>query len=243
LRDGFTPGGSEAGGKVGNVTTRPTYVLNDLVTFIKGSHTIKTGFEYRNIGGNLHTNRNPAGTLALGRGATGVLGQNSGSPIASFLLGAVDNGNSDFRTSPNTYVRQSAYVVHAGDTWRMNRKLTVNYGLRWDVFTPAKEKYNNFSFFDPVGANPTAGGRPGRLAFAGEDFGAASFGANYPEKTYWKAFQPRLGLTYSVNPKPLVRAGWGIFFNKAFYPGWGGGIAQEGFTTNVPFNRTRGGSR
>jgi hypothetical protein len=239
--DGFSDWGNNAGINVGNVTTRPTFVWNDLVTFIKGSHTVKTGFEYRNIGGNLHSNANQAGTFVFGRGATGVLGQNSGSPIASFLLGAVDNGNFDFRTSPNTYVRQAAYIVHAGDTWRVNRKLTVNYGLRWDVFTPSKEKYNNFSFFDPEGANPTAGGRAGRLAFAGDDAGAASYGANYPEKIYWKAFQPRLGMTFAINPKTLIRGGWGIFYNKAFYPGWGGGIAQEGFNRNVAFSSTLGG--
>lgn len=239
--DGFTTWGSEAGVNIGNVTTRPTYVLNDLLTFIKGSHTIKTGFEYRNIGGNLHTNGNQAGTFAFGRGATGVLGQNSGSPIASFLLGAVDNASVAFRTEPNTYVRQAAYIVHAGDTWRVNRKLTVNYGLRWDVFTPSKEKYNKFSFFDPEGANPGAAGRAGRLAFAGDGYGPASYGAEYPETIYWKAFQPRLGATYAINPKTLVRAGWGIFYNKAFYPGWGGGIAQDGFNSNVAFNSTLGG--
>jgi hypothetical protein len=239
--DGFSDWGNNAGVNIGNVTTRPTYILNNLLTYIKGSHTIKTGFEYRNIGGNLHSNANQAGTLAFGRGATGILGQNSGSPIASFLLGGVDNGNFDFRTSPNTYVRQAAYIVHAGDTWRVNRKLTVNYGLRWDVFTPSKEKYNRFSFFDPEGANPGAGGRPGRLAFAGTEYGEASYGAEYPEKIYWKAFQPRLGATYAINPKTLVRGGWGIFYNKAFYPGWGGGIAQEGFNRNVAFSSTLGG--
>jgi carboxypeptidase family protein len=239
--DGFQTWGSEAGVNVGNITTRPTFVLNDLLTFIKGTHTIKTGFEYRNIGGNLHSNGNQAGTFNFGRGATGILGQNSGSPIASFLLGAVDNATSDFRTVPNRYVRQAAYVVHAGDTWRANHKLTVNYGLRWDVFTPSKEKYNQFSFFDPEGPNPSAGGRPGRLAFAGTEYGPASYGADYPEKIYWKAFQPRLGATYAVNPKTLVRAGWGIFYNKAFYPGWGGGIEQNGFNATVPFSSQLGG--
>ena len=80
---------------MGNVTTRPTYVVNDLFTWIKGNHTIKAGFEYRNIGGNIHANGNEAGTFGFGRGATGLLGINSGSPIASFLLGAVDNASVD----------------------------------------------------------------------------------------------------------------------------------------------------
>ena len=78
---------------------------------------------------------------------------------------------------PNAYPRQAAYILHLGDTWKATSKLTLNYGLRWDYYTPSKEKYNVFSFFDPNGANPGAGGRPGRLAFAGTGYGAASYGA------------------------------------------------------------------
>jgi hypothetical protein len=239
--DGFQQWGNPAGVNVGNITTRPTYILNDLLTWIKRDHTIKVGFEYRNIGGNIHTNANQAGTFVFGRGASGLLGVNSGSPIASFLLGAVDNGNSTFRDVDSTYPRQTAWIAHIGDTWRVNEKLTVNYGLRWDYFTASREKFNRFSFFDPVGVNPGAGGRPGRLAFAGTEWGAASYGADYPEKPYKKAFAPRLGVTYALNPKTIVRAGWGIFYDRAFYPDWGGGIQQAGFSSNVAFNSSLGG--
>jgi Carboxypeptidase regulatory-like domain len=239
--DGFNQLGCNAGIPVGNITTRPTYIVNDLFTWIKSSHTIKAGFEYRNIGGNIHSNGNEAGTFGFGRGATGLLGTNSGNPIASFLLGAVDNGSSTFRDVSNAYPRQAAYILHLGDTWKANSKLTLSYGLRWDYFTPSLEKFNVFSFFDPVGANPGAGGRPGRLAFAGSDYGAASYGAPYPEKPFKKAFAPRLGVTYALNPKTLLRAGWGIFYDRAFYPGWGGGISQDGFTNNVAFSSSLGG--
>ena len=239
--DGFVTFGNGAGVNVHNITTRPTYVWNDLVTWIRGSHTLKAGLEYRNIGGSIHTNNNEAGTFNFARGATGILGQNSGSPIASFLLGAVDNANVDVRTLSSWYPRQEAFIVHAGDTWKASSKLTLNYGLRWDLFTPQKEKYDRFSFFDPTGANPGAGGRAGRLAFAGDGFGAASFGADYPEKLYWKAFQPRLGATYAIDPKTIVRGGWGIFYGKDYAPGWGGSLSQDGFNSNVAFNSTLGG--
>ena len=239
--DGFNSLGCNAGIPVGNITTRPTYIANDLFTWIRNSHTIKAGFEYRNIGGNIHSNGNEAGSFAFGRGATGLLGINSGNPVASFLLGAVDNANVAYRSVSNAYPRQSAYILHVGDTWKASNKLTLNYGLRWDYFTPSKEKYDVFSFFDPTGANPGAGGRPGRLAFAGDSYGAASYGAPYPEKPFKKAFAPRLGVTYALNPETLVRAGWGIFYDRAFYPGWGGGISQDGFTNNVAFNSSLGG--
>jgi hypothetical protein len=239
--DAFNTFGCSSGVPAGNITTRPTYIANDLFTWIKESHTFKFGFEYRNIGGNLHSNGNEAGSFNFGRGATALLGVNSGNPIASFLLGAVNSGSVDFRSVSTRYPRQAAYILHAGDTWKVDSKLTVNYGLRWDYYTPSKEKYDRFSFFDPSGANPGAGGRPGRLAFAGTSYGAASYGAPYPEKPYKKAFAPRLGFTYALNPKTLLRAGWGIFYDRAFYPGWGGGIDQQGFNSNAAFNSTLGG--
>ena len=59
------------------------------------------------------------------------------------------------------------YAFHGNDSWKITPKLTFNYGLRWDYYSPSREKYNHLSFFDPTGINPTAG-IPGRLAFAGE---------------------------------------------------------------------------
>ena len=175
--DGFAQFGSNAGVNIGNVTTRPTFIINDSVTWTKGAHTLKAGMEYRKIMGNIHGNGNQAGTFNFGRGSTGLVGVNSGSPIASFLLGAVDSANSTFRAVDSAYPRQNAWILFAGDTWTVNDKLTLDYGLRWDYYSPSSEKYDRFSFFDPVGPNPGAGGRPGRLAFAGDEWGAASYGS------------------------------------------------------------------
>ena len=77
--------GSNAGVNIGNVTTRPTFIINDSLTWTKGEHTLKAGMEYRKIMGNIHANGNQAGTFTFGRGSTGLVGVNSGSPIASFL--------------------------------------------------------------------------------------------------------------------------------------------------------------
>jgi hypothetical protein len=241
LGDGFAGWGCTAGRNELNVTTRPTYVLNDLLTWVKGSHTVKAGFEYRNIGGNIHDTTYEQGIFGFERGTTGLLGVNSGSPIASFLLGTVDWAWMVARDTNAVYPRQAAWVAHLGDTWRATDKLTLNYGLRWDYFSPSKEKYNRSSFFDPEGANPGAGGRPGRLAFAGTEWGEASYGAEYPEKRFFGAFAPRLGLTYALSDRTLVRAGWGIFYDRAFYPGWFGGIAQDGFVNYIGFGSSLGG--
>jgi hypothetical protein len=227
--DGFAQFGQSAGVNIGNVTTRPTFIINDMMTWSKSAHTIKVGMEYRKIMGNIHSNGNQAGSFNFGRGATGLTTLNSGSPIASFLLGAVDNGGATFRDVPNAYPRQHAWILHAGDTWRVSDKFTLDYGLRWDYYSPSSEKYDVFSFLDPTGPNSGAEGRPGRLAFAGDAYGANSFGAPYPEDNWYGGIAPRLGGVYNLNDKTVVRAGWGIFYTQAFYPGWGGGISQDGF--------------
>ena len=129
----------------------------------------------------------------------------------------------------------------------MTPKLTMDYSLRWDYIAPFKEKYDNLSFFDPIGLNPgavTASGTelPGRLAFAGNKWGAASYGADYPERPFKDALAPRVGFAYSVNDKTVVRAGYGIYFGQAFYPGWGGGMSQDGFNKNLNLSESNSGS-
>ena len=241
--DGFAQMGNNAGINIGNVTTRPTFIINDMVTLTRGSHTIKAGMEYRKIMGNIHSNGNQAGTFNFARGATGVNGVVSGSPVASFLLGAVDNGSATFRAVPNAYPRQHAWIFHAGDTWRLSDKLTLDYGLRWDYYSPSSEKYDVFSFLDPTGPNSGAEGRPGRLAFAGDAYGANSFGSPYPEDNWYGGIAPRVGVVYNLNDKTVIRSGWGIFYTQAFYPGWGGGISQDGFATDASFSSSLAGVR
>lgn len=239
--DGFVSFGCNGGPPHDNITTRPTFIINDAVTWATSAHSIKVGMEWRKIMGNLHANGNEAGSFAFGRGSTGLVGVNSGNPVASFLLGAVDSGSATFRSVNSTYPRQHAWIVHAGDTWRVSDKFTFDYGVRWDYYSPSSEKYNSLSFFDPTGPNPAAGGRPGRLAFAGSGYGAASYGAPYPEKNWYGGFAPRFGAVYSLNQKTVVRSGWGIFYTQAFYPGWGGGMSQDGFSNTPSFNTTLGG--
>ena len=239
--DQFNTLGCNAGVNLGNVTTRPTFIANDAVTWTKSAHTIKVGMEWRKIMGNIHANGNEAGSFNFGGGATGIVGVNSGSSVASFLLGAADNANVDYRSVPSWYARQSAWILHAGDSWRANSKLTLDYGLRWDYYSPSSEKNDQMSFFDPTGANPGAGGRPGRLAFSGDAYGAASYGATYPEKNWYGGLAPRVGAVYALNDKTVIRGGWGIFYTQAFYPGWGGGMSLDGFSNQPTVNATGGG--
>ncbi len=235
---GYDCGGCAIGGPP-NTTARPTNVVNDLLTWVKGKHTLKFGGELRIIDGSIRSDGNNAGSFNFGSSATGLPGFTSGNGYASFLLGAVTNANYTLRTIGSYYARQRGYIWHANDTWKVSSKLSLNLGLRWDYYTPFYEKYDQLAFFDPNGANPGAGGRPGVVKWAGDKWGAAnSYGARYPETPWKKGFAPRVGFAYTLNEKTVVRAGYGIFFSQAFYPGWGGGMNPEGFNSTVTQSAT-----
>jgi hypothetical protein len=235
--DGFVSMGSD----LLHHESRPTSVLNDLVSWTHGSHTFKFGGELRTLQNNLRNNNNESGSFGFADLTTGLLGINSGNPIASFILGGVDNANVSFNNVDTLYARGKLWALHAGDTWKATNKLSVTYGMRWDVSTPSIERYDNMSFLDPTAPNPGAGGLPGTLAFAGSKWGNASYGRRHPEKTYYHAFSPRLGLAYSLSPKTVIRSGYGIFYSQAFYPGWNGGVAQDGFNTTPTLSSSQGG--
>jgi TonB dependent receptor len=132
-------------------------------------------------------------------------------------------------------------MAHAGDTWKVTPKLSLQLGIRWEMHRPTSEKHDVFSFLDPLGQNPGAAGRPGRLTFAGTRWGSASYGKRHPEETFTTGFAPRLGLAYSLTPKMVVRTGYGIFYDAGQYPGVRGGIALDGFNLNQTFSSSQGG--
>ena len=228
-------------------TTRGTYALNEVLTRVMGRHTFRAGFEWRLAGTAIHVGGNQGGTFGFNDDTTGnsALGD-PGDAMASFYLGAVGNANVSFYNVKAEYPRQPAYAFHAGDSWRMTPKLTMNYSLRWDYIAPFKEKFDHLSFIDPLGPNPGAiglNGKPlaGRLAFAGNKYGAASYGKDFPENPFKKGIAPRVGFAYTLNDKTVVRAGYGIYFGQAFYPGWDGGMSLEGFNKTVNIDEVNSG--
>jgi hypothetical protein len=229
------------GGNSDFFTTRPTWAINDTITWIKGRHQLKFGGEWRSVKYPTSTEANGSGTFNFDRGATSVRGINSGNPMASFLLGAVSNATVTYYSLPEWNPTGYSVGLFVGDQWKVNQRLSLTMGVRWDLFSPSMEEEDRTSFFDPFGPNPGAGGRPGRMVFAGDKYGDASYGKRYPEELFKKAFAPRVGIAYTVSDKTVVRAGYGVFFMQNFYPGWNGGVATDGFNFGASFNSQLGG--
>ena len=241
LDDGFRGFGTNQGSPEENSWPAPAVTGNDLLTWVKGRHTLKFGVEYRHMVNNVPNVTGEAGEFRFGRAATSIPDVTSGSPIASFLLEQVDEATFSIRNTTRAITIQTEWIAHAGDTWRVTPKLSLNYGLRWESVSPSYEKHDFSSFLDPVGLNPAAGNRPGRLVFASDQAGAASFGRRYPEERFYKAFSPRFGVAYSPWDKTVVRLGYGIFVDAGYVPGWGGGVSQDGYNSSPFFSSSEGG--
>ncbi len=131
--------------------------------------------------------------VSFSRLGTGLNEIPSGNAIASFLLEQVGYGEYNIQTVTDTHPRFSGYNFHVGDTIKLTPKLTLTLGIRWDMYKPTVEKFDNFSFFDPLGANPAAGDRLGRLAFAGTKWGEASFGQTLSRSPLQEGICPAVG--------------------------------------------------
>ncbi len=92
----------------------------------------------------------------------------------------------------------------------MRTRLTVNYGLRYDLDIPATEAFDRFSMVDPTLPNPGAGGILGAYTYFGS--GPGRNGRTRSQDIYTKAFGPRIGFAYSINDKTVLRGGYGIFY-------------------------------
>jgi hypothetical protein len=233
-----------------DVTTRGTYGLTENFTFAHGRHTLKAGYEWKKAGTSIHNGTNRGGTFNFTQGTTGnsSLSNAPGDDMASFYLGAVQQATATYYNIPAEYPRQYGYAAHFGDSWRVTPKLIADLSMRWDYVTPFSDKYDNLTFFDPAGSNPgaysSALGKdlPGRLAYAGTKWGAASYGAPYPEVPFKAAWAPRLGFAYTVDDKTVVRAGYGLYYGQAYYPGWNGGMSQDGFNKTASVSETPSGN-
>jgi hypothetical protein len=203
-------------GAAQSLTQQMTPAFQASLTDVRGNHTFKYGTEIRIFGYPYHSLVATNGLFNFSanqtaqpyvQSSTVVNGATSGVigfPYASFLLGLVNTGT----VNPPSDVRTGKHFISffAQDSWKVTRKLTLDYGLRYDYFTAPKEEYGRLPSLSPTLANPTVGGRPGGIVY--ESTCNCSFAKNYPY-----AFGPRLGLAYQFLPKTVLRMGVGIAYD------------------------------
>jgi hypothetical protein len=182
-------------------------MLRNTTSLLRGNHSVKFGFEMRQQNWKPRRWRNQAGTFTFNFRETSLNGSPlTGNSFASFLLGWVDTAN--ISTPQHVQSTRPYYAWFVQDDIKMTPRLTLNVGLRYDLDLPPREQYDRASTFDFETPNPGAGNLPGAMIFAGEGPGRA--GTRTFEDTYYRAFNPRLGLAYQLNRLTVVRMGYGI---------------------------------
>lgn len=222
-------------------STRQVFRVN--WSWSKSKHLIKFGSDFETLPYIYVNNTQTNGIVGFSRSDTGLPGFNAGSTgwgWSSFLLGAANS--MQVQTLIENKFTSGGYAFYGQDTWRVTPKLTLNYGMRWDIYTPGNMKHDAISTFDPNAPNPGAGGIKGALAFYGK--GAGRNGLSNVGDYYLNAFGPRVGFAYAFSDKMVVRTSFAV----SYYPYWtkyigssGTTLQQAGFSQVINVNESSSG--
>ena len=185
------------------------------LSWVHGNHTYKIGVEYKYDTTNYSsfTNLSPSYGFSSSETSQPLYGQvlptgtGIGSAWASFLLGDYDSVSAG--NGQELFYRRTSWALFLQDSWKVTRKLTLDYGLRWDLQQPLAELHSRMASFSPTTPNPNANGLLGGVIYAGSGPGRCNcqFAPYYPY-----AVAPRLGGAYQINAKTVIRGGWGFSY-------------------------------
>jgi hypothetical protein len=199
-----------------------SWIYQDDLTWLHGSHSFHFGYEYKRY---FYNDRalSDAGSFTFSARQTDSPGQlnSTGHAFASFLLGAVYRSSHSIQGYSQAF-RQEQHGMYAMDDWKITPHLTVNVGLRWEVIPPFYETTGRMSEVSLSVQNPEAH-RPGALIFA-----------NQVNDTYWRQILPRLGFAWRATDKMVIRGGYAITSTPPIANNWGYGGFTYGFNANVP---------
>src|SRR5438477_103077 len=174
-------------------------------TKIRGNHSIKFGGDIRYaLNLRVPSDRHRAGELSFAQERTSSAGS-GGVSLATFLLGDVTRFTRYASTSTSAAERQKRWFFYGQDTWRATPKLTINYGLRWDIYFP--------EYVNAAGNGGFVNASTGEVLIAGQN----GVGLNGNVNTNYKHFAPRLGIAYQFSPKTVVRAGFGRSYDVGVF--------------------------
>lgn len=211
-----------------------TFQWSDSLSWIKGAHTMKFGTDLRRQRFDQTLYYNVNGFYSYYGGGTNdpaLLVGGSEDIFPNYLLGLPDSFSQGSAQSEN--VRSTIFSLFAQDSWKIRPNLTLNYGLRWELFTPLTDISGHVQSFRPGQTSTTYPCTntpdmycPVGLVVPGDPGVPAGL-----TSTYYKTFAPRLGIAYSPGSsgKTSIRAGWGMFYNPMEQ------LVLEQFSAEPPF--------
>jgi Carboxypeptidase regulatory-like domain/TonB dependent receptor len=212
-----------------------SYPLLVSLTKTGSRHTLKTGADIRMIRVNVWEAR-AAGTFNFSPGMTqgpnpNTASSTAGHAIASLLLGAGTQNNALIQNWKNVASQNFYFAPYIQDDWRVNERLTLNLGLRYDYETPRTERYDRMNYFDPEAVSPLAARVPqfpdlrGGLVFVGVD--GNSRWQYEPDRNN---IAPRVGGAFQVDDQTVLRAGYAHLFGPSYQQA-NGTVGPFGFRT------------
>jgi Carboxypeptidase regulatory-like domain/TonB dependent receptor len=193
---------------------KPT--ANASLTWVRNNHTFKFGGEFQTQSFLADLQVYNSAWMAFSASTTGLpslngqtLASTAGFAYASFLTGRVDTG---YISVPSTIrLGSNGTSFFAQDSWKVTRKLSLDYGLRYDWSTYLRANHGHMPNASVSTPNPSTGNLPGGIIFEGDGPGRCNcrFAKNYP----W-AFGPRVGMAYQISSKTVLRVGAGISYGR-----------------------------
>ncbi len=226
------------GGYAFNNKINNTYTLIDNVQWVFGRHNFTIGGQYSVLQFDYYSVVSPSGPMTFGFNSTETAAFTSGkttssttgSSVASYLLGAVDSSSASVNVPGlGTRWRDPSFWVE--DDYKATEKLTLNLGVRWDIFPSIQEAHNIFSFLNPTGANNITGNQ-GTLQFAGSGSAAGLYcNCSNPAPTDYSHIAPRVGVSFAVNDKTVIRGSYDVAYARG---DWASG-SQSGSPATLGF--------
>ncbi len=202
--------------------------INDVVSWVKGKHTVTFGGEFIDTHNYANSWNLPRGSFNFtGQFTAQTPGKGAGSAIADLLLG--QTATASLGTAQVAPLRNHYYGLFINDSWKVSPKLTLNLGMRYEIQTPWWERDNRMSNFFYSPGNPNNGtlipAAPG----------------SYLSRTFSNLdtnnWAPRLGIAYQANDKTVVRAAFGVFYGTLGYTGNNdSGTANPPYLYNIAVN-------
>ncbi len=230
--DGLTPWGVQDGKVANGYQFNYTKQFSQTLSYTRGRHEFKIGWDIRRLGTPAHDLAGSNGLYSFDRAQTADPARiaATGHAFASFLLGAANSASGMATPVLDPNIRYSYHAVFFQDTLRVNPRLTLELGMRYEVPIGWHMANGNYSSVDLDKPNPGAGGLPGALVFAGKGAGRTGNKMLYP--TDWSNVGPRLGFALRLTERTVIRGGFGIYYQALSNGGCG---CTEGFTGSLSY--------